>query len=577
MKISDIKFLRKTDFSVYKQMLLDNQKHLLDKLKKEHIFISAMDTDTLEKKIDSIKELSSEEYPLLGVPFAVKDNIDVKGFDTTAGCKEYCYTPRESAFSVRMLEEAGAICIGKTNLDQFATGLVGTRSPYGVAKNYYNEEYIPGGSSSGSASAITAGYVPFALGTDTAGSGRVPAAFQNLIGVKPTRGIVSCTGVVPACKSLDCVAVFFKDIQDSRIVMDILGKYDEEDVYSRKNVQKCVTGKVKIAIPLFSNLKFFGNGEYENAFKNQIKKMKQYGYDVEEIDFSPMFDVAKLLYDGPWVAERYHAVGSFIEKNPDAAFPATMQIILGGKNPAALDYFDAEYKLRKFRKIFDEYACEFSAFIMPTAGTIYKVKDIEKEPIRLNSNLGYYTNFMNLLDCSALALPVAITKENLPFGITVFAPAFNDRNLLDFAGELFSKGLLNRPVETEYIDLAVCGAHKRNCSLNDQLTDIDVVYKETAFTSEDYRFFAFENMTPVRPGLVKDPGNGGKIEVEIWKVPASKLGGFINNIPEPLGFGKITLEDGRKVTSFLCEDYAVANAKEITSLHSWENYIESRK
>lgn len=576
MKIVDIKSLLKSDFSVYKHLLLNNQKKILTKLKEECIFISVLEVDALKEKINAIVGLSEYDYPLLGVPFAVKDNIDVQGFNTTAGCDRYSYTPKESAFAVQLLEAAGAICIGKTNMDQFATGLVGTRSPHGIAKNYYNPEYIPGGSSSGSASAITAGYVPFSLGTDTAGSGRVPAALQNLVGVKPTRGIVSNTGLVPACKSLDCISIFSTTVQDSSTVLNIISQYDRKDEYSRENYQLQYPSKIKLAIPLKENLIFFGNEEFENAFDNHIQKMKQCGYNIEEIDFSPMFDAAKLLYDGPWLAERYHAVGAFIEQNKDAIFPTTKQIILGGKNATALEYFDAEYKLKKFQKVFEKYAKSFSAFLMPTVGTIYKIEDINKEPIRLNSNLGYYTNFMNLLDCAALALPVTITKDNIPFGITIFAPAFNDANLLKLSEDLLSKELLSWSDNIEYIDLAVCGAHKQNGSLNYQLTEINAVYKETTFTANDYRFFALEYLTPLRPGLIKDIGHGGKIEVEIWKVPTNKLGSFINKIDEPLCFGKVTLESGKKVTSFLCEAYAVKNAKEITHLQSWEKYLKSK-
>jgi len=577
MKIEGIKTLLKSDFTVYKNTLLNNQKKLLLKLKDECIFISALGVDELELKINAIEGLSESDYPLLGIPFAVKDNIDVQGFITTAGCEVYSYSPEVSAFAVQLLEAAGAICIGKTNMDQFATGLVGTRSPYGVAKNYYNSDYIPGGSSSGSASAITAGYVPFSLGTDTAGSGRVPAAFQNLVGVKPTRGIVSNLGVVPACKSLDCISIFATNLNEASAVLNIISQYDSKDAYCRENHQLPAFKTVKLAIPIKENLTFFGNAEFENAFEKQVQKMKKNGYSIEEIDFSPMFDAAKLLYDGPWVAERYHAVGEFIEQNLDAVFPITKEIILDGKNATAKGYFDAEYKLKMFRKVFEQYAKEFAAFLMPTVGTIYKVEEVNNEPLLLNSNLGYYTNFMNLLDCAALALPVTITKDNIPFGVTVFAPAFNDINLLKLAEDMLSKELLSWSESIEYIDLAVCGAHKQSGSLNFQLTDINAVYKETTFTTADYRFFAFEYLTPLRPGLLKDTENGGKIEVEIWKVPADKLGGFINKIGEPLCFGKITLESGEKVTSFLCEAYALKDAREITHLGSWEKYLETKR
>ena len=575
MNIKEISRLRQADFNRYQELLIGNQQRLLEKQKEECIFISALTADELERMLKVAQTLSPDDYPLLGVPFSVKDNIDVKGFNTTAGCPSYSYAPQASAFAVQQLEAAGAICIGKTNMDQFATGLVGTRSPYGVARNAYNPAYIPGGSSSGSASSITAGYASFSLGTDTAGSGRVPAAFQNLVGVKPTKGIVSNTGLVPACKSLDCISVFASDMQDASTVLHIIGRYDRTDEYSRENRQVQMPESLRLAIPRKEDLKFFGNAAYEAAYTAFIQALKEQEYHVEEVDFSPFFDAAKLLYNGPWVAERFHAVGAFIEDHPADVFPVTRQIILGGKHATALVYFDAEYKLRKCKRVLEEYAQRFSAFIMPTAGTIYKIEEVNEEPVLLNSNLGYYTNFMNLLDCAAIALPVAITQGNLPFGITAFAPAFNDNNLLKLGEDLRSKGLLNpSPLSSKnkYINLAVCGAHKREGSLNHQLTEINAIYRETAFTTNEYRLFALESLSPPRPGLIKDPLHGGKIEVEIWRVPAGNLGGFIDQIAAPLCFGKISLENGEQVTSFLCEDHATKGAKDITALQRWENF-----
>ncbi len=577
MTILEIQDLLLNDFSVYKNKLLANQKQILKSLEDEHIFISVLDEKSLIKKIDQIEGKSLDDFPLLGIPFAVKDNIDVAGFTTTAGCKAYAYIPKESAFSVQQLEKAGAICIGKTNMDQFATGLVGTRSPYGMAKNYFNEAFIPGGSSSGSASAVAASYVTFSLGTDTAGSGRVPAAFQNIIGFKPSKGIVSCTGVVPACKSLDCISVFANKLDDVDKVLSISTAYDSKDPYSRKNKQLPLKKVTKIAVPIKANLKFFGNEDYEKAYINFIALLSNKNYTVEQIDFKPMFEAAKLLYGGPWLSERYHAVGNFIEENSTEVNQITLKIISEGERNLATSYFDAEYKLKAFKKQFDNYTRSYDAFILPTVGTIYTKEEIEENPIDLNSNLGYYTNFMNLLDCSAIALPVSITDNKLPFGITLFAPAFNDQNLLSMAQSMQEKGLLNLPKQsTDYIDIAVCGAHKIGGSLNYQLLEIDAVYKSTLFTTPEYRFYALDHLDPIRPGLIKDPENGAKIEVQLWKVPSNKLGKFINQIGAPLSFGKITLEDGTSVTSFLCESYALSGAKEITELQTWENYLTNK-
>lgn len=320
MKITELKSLRDCDHATYKKLLLNNQEKILAQKKEENIFISALAVQALEQKIEAQREMSPAEYPLVGIPFAVKDNIDVRGFETTAACPAFAYTPQRSAFVVQLLEAAGAICIGKTNMDQFATGLVGTRSPYGTTKNYFNPHYIPGGSSSGSASAVTAGYVPFSLGTDTAGSGRIPAAFQSLVGIKPTKGVLSTTGLVAACRSLDCISIFATDLQDAGTVLQLTSRYDKEDVYSRKKPPCVYEGGSKIAVPLDSNLKFFGNRAYEEAYRNLLERMRQCGYHIQEIDFTPMVEAATLLYNGPWVAERYHAVGEFIQQHPDKVF-----------------------------------------------------------------------------------------------------------------------------------------------------------------------------------------------------------------------------------------------------------------
>ncbi|WP_299535412.1 allophanate hydrolase [Ulvibacterium sp.] len=575
MTIKEIQGLLLNDFEVFKNTLLTNQEDILSRFEEEHVFISALSLENLQKKLDNIKGLSLEGHPLLGVPFVVKDNIDVDGFNTTAGCLAYSYTPKESAFAVKQLEQAGAICIGKGNMDQFATGLVGIRSPYGTATNSFNKDYIPGGSSSGSASAVASGYAPFSLGTDTAGSGRVPAAFQNLIGLKPTKGTVSNVGVVPACKSQDCITIFANVLEDAAKVLRLMAVYDINDPYSRKyyNGSEIVPLKT-IAVPREDNLSFFGNHSYERAYSNFIEGLKQKGYEVKTIDFSPMLNAAKLLYDGPWVAERYHAVGAFIEKNLEHVDKTVGSIILNGKNPSAIDYFEAEYNLARFKKEFEKYAALYKSFIMPTTGTIYTKTEVQENPVALNSNLGYYTNFMNLLDCSAIALPVSIEEGNLPFGITLFSVAFQDEHLLNLANTLCQDKLLNLSDNSvDYIDLAVCGAHKKGGALNYQLTEIGAVFKTTSFTLSEYRFFALEHMEPPRPGLIRDPDNGGKIEVEIWKVPSTKLGGFIHQVGAPLSFGKVLLENGESVTSFLSESYALSDAVEITRLQSWENYL----
>ena len=574
MQIDTIKSLAEKNFAAYKAELINNQKNIIQDQKEQAIFISLLSPRELEKKINAVFS-DDRDLPLKGVPFAAKDNIDVKGLPTTAGCPDYQYLPEESAFAIQQLEAAGAICVGKTNLDQFATGLNGTRSPYGTAVNFYNKDLIPGGSSSGSASSVAWGYTCFALGTDTAGSGRIPAAFQNLTGLKPSVGIFSARGVVPACKSLDCITVFTHTAEEAGQVLNVMAEFDAQDPYGRGYIPLETGSNGKIAVPLKENLEFFGDGDYKAAYESFIQSMRDGGFSVFEEDFSPLFKAAELLYGGPWVAERYHAVGDFIESHPDSVLETTKTIIMSGKTPLASQYFDAEYKLRAFNREFEKLKKEYDIFLTPTAGTTYTKEEMEKDPIQLNTNLGYYTNFMNLLDCSALALPVSFTDGHLPFGVTVFAPAMCENRLLDLAVKFEIKGLLtySGSKTDSWIPLAVCGAHKRSGSLNYQMQEAGAVYDSTVSTAEKYRFYALENLSPVRPGLVRDEKNGGAVEVEVWNFPAGKLGSFIESIPEPLSFGKLELKDGSKVTSFLCESYALEEAKDITELVRWEEYI----
>lgn len=536
--------------------------------------------------------------PLYGVPFAIKDNIDLAGVPTTAGCPDYAYTPARSAFVVATLIEAGAIPIGKTNLDQFATGLVGTRSPYGACRNSFDPVYISGGSSSGSAVAVAMGLVSFSLGTDTAGSGRVPAAFNNIVGLKATCGALSTSGVVPACRSLDCVSIFALTAADAARVYGATAVFDPDDSYSRvMDSRTPFSGPgFRFGVPRASQLEFFGDAEYARLFAAATARLESLGGRRVEIDFEPFLATARLLYEGPWVAERYCAIGDFLERQPDSLYPVTRQIISGGRNPTAADAFRAQHRLMELRRAAARAWLEMDVLVTPTAGTIYRIDAVEADPIRLNSSLGYYTNFVNLLDLAALAVPAGFRADGLPFGVTLVGRAGADTRLLALGDRLHRAGAgplgtLGVAIPTnpatippganvsceDRICVAVCGAHMEGLPLNQQLTSRNAVLLSRTRTAPKYKFYALTGGPPHRPGLVRVVGDGASIEVEVWSVPTSRFGSFVAGIPAPLGIGKLELESGEQVTGFLCESYATTTATDITALGSWRRYLAGER
>lgn len=555
-----------------------------------HAWISVLPRERLLAYAEALGKLDPERSPLYGIPFAIKDNIDLAGTPTTAACPDFAYTPKQSAHAVQLLIEAGAIPIGKTNLDQFATGLVGTRSPYGACENAFNREYISGGSSSGSAVAVAVGQVSFALGTDTAGSGRVPAAFNNLVGLKPTRGLVSTHGVVPACRSLDCVSVFALTAADTACVLDVLAHYDADEPFARRK-PACVESRLptqgmRCGIPRADQLQFFGDAEYARLFAASVERMRELGADIREIDFSPFLDAARLLYEGPWVAERYLAVRELIERKPETLFPVTRDIIAGGSKPSALEAFSASYRLAELKRASEAVWNSIDLLLTPTAGTIYRIDAVNADPVQLNSNLGYYTNFMNLLDLCAVAVPAGFRSDGLPFGITLAASAFQDRALLEIASlwqrtQPYTLGATGttlpvhectqRPNDA-YVQVAVCGAHMTGLPLNHQLTERGGRLLARTRTAPCYRLYALPGGPPQRPGLIR-AARGARIEVEVWDVPLKTFGSFVAAIPAPLGIGKLELEDGRWVSGFLCEEHATHAAADITGLGGWRAYL----
>ena len=536
----------------------------------------------LEQALQNLPKDSS--LPLFGMPFAVKDNINVAGWPTTAGCREFSFVAENDSTVVRRLKKAGAIPIGKTNMDQFATGLVGTRSPYGIPRSVFDEHSISGGSSSGSAVAVAAGLVSFSLGTDTAGSGRVPAAFNGIIGLKPTRGVIGFNGVVPACRSLDCVSVFSSNVQDTVQVLAQARGFDEEDSYSRTQAELPVRSSqapLRIGVPPHTQLEFFGDQEAAELFEAAAEKLAGQGHTRVEIDFGPFHQTAKLLYSGPWVAERLAAIEPFFKEHADSLHEVTRQIIGGAEAVSASDVFRGLYELERLRHLAAAEWSKMDLLLLPTTGTTYTVGEVIENPLQLNTNLGYYTNFVNLLDLCGIALPAGLRPSSgLPFGITLLAPAFQDDFICQLGAEFLceptecKKGDEPAAVPEREISLAVVGAHLSGQPLNGQLTERGGRLLWTCRTAPHYRLFALANTTPPKPGLVRTPGfEGPGIEVEVWALTPEGFGDFVAHVPQPMVIGTVDLDDGSQCKGFLCEPCVCESATEITHLGGWRNYL----
>jgi allophanate hydrolase len=513
--------------------------------------------------------------PLYGVPFAIKDNIDVAGWPTTAACAEFSYMAAEDAPVVARLRAAGAIPIGKTNLDQFATGLNGTRSPFGIPRCVFDEYFISGGSSSGSAVAVAAGLASFALGTDTAGSGRVPAAFNNIVGLKPTRGLLSTRGVVPACRSLDCVSVFAANVQDAHEAFAVARGVDESDPFSRPMQRGPVFApRARIGVPREEHLEFFGDNEMRALYTTARDRCAELGHEIVEIDFAPFRDAAQLLYTGPWLAERLAAIEPFFAQHAGAMHPVVRQIVSGAANLTAVEAFRGGYELQRLHALAEREWAKIDALLLPTTPTIYTVDDMLNDPVRLNSNLGLYTNFTNLLDLAALAVPAGFRADGLPLGVTFLAPAFADDSLAQLGASFMREPELSCPPAG--IDLAVVGAHLSGQPLNHQLTSRGAQRVSTQRSASHYRLYALANTTPPKPGIVRAPGfEGPGIELEIWRLSAEAFGSFVAEVPAPMGIGTVELADGRSVKGFICESAALEGATEITQYGGWRNYLAS--
>jgi len=550
----------------------------------DYAWIEIASQQQLEVQIELLLNQDPAQFPLYGIPFAVKDNIDVEGFHTTAACKEAAYLAHSDATVVAKLKAAGAIVIGKTNLDQFATGLVGVRSPYGAVKNSFNPKYISGGSSSGSSVVVAKGMVPFSLGTDTAGSGRVPAGHNNIVGLKPTKGWFSTTGLIPACRTLDVISIFALTVDDAWTVAQTMQGFDEADAYSRRHPENVPVAFSlgKIAIP--AQLEFYGDELSREAFDIAIERIKALGYQVETIDFTVFNQLATALYNRSWVAERTVAVEQKI--NRDQAHPVIQKIIAQADQFSATDVMQDEYDRVEMARYIQQTLANFDALMVPTAPTIYTISDVEADPILKNSHMGAYTNFVNFADLSALALPNVIRADGLPSGITLIASAWHDQALARF-GQIWQQQNHVKLGATDHsyqpyskiessnsVKLAVVGAHLTGMPLNFQLTTRDAVLLTKTQTAHHYKLFALSHTTPPKPGL-QYCEQGQSIEVEVWEVPMALFGKIVAEVPAPLGIGNVQLADGTWVKGFICEGYALDSAKDISHLGGWRAYIQS--
>jgi allophanate hydrolase len=543
------------------------------------------------------RKTRGDVLPLYGLPFAVKDNIDVRGVPTTAACAEFAYIPDHSAFVVDRLLEAGALFVGKTNLDQFATGLVGVRSPYGTPVNPFDPTRIPGGSSSGSGVSVSSGLVSFALGTDTAGSGRVPAGLNNIVGLKPSRGLLSNRGMVPACASLDCMSVFALTVDDAADVARIAVAYDPDDPYSRLEARRAsfapgaLAGTFRFGTP---DPEYLGELEAAGAmpaFDVALARLARLGGERVAVDLSAFYATSSLLYDGPWIAERRTSMREIYADNPSALLPVLREILSRADRFDAMATFDAMHHLAELSARARREWRSMDVLVVPTALFFPTLAEVEKDPIWINTRLGALTNFVNLLDLCALAVPSDFGAQRLPFGITLIGPRDADAWLAtlgaafqrDVGGKLGATTFAQPPArprpaqKTGSVRLAVVGAHLSGQPLNGQLTELGAELVHSGKTAPDYRLYALSGTVPPKPGLVRvGAGRGVAVEIEVWELSTPAFGQFTSLVPAPLCIGSVTLDDGDAVRGFLCEPYALEGARDISDYGGWRAYLMRR-
>lgn len=560
------------------------------------IFLHLAEREDLLVQAAGLGDFDPVARPLWGIPFAVKDNIDVAGMPTTAACPDYAYLPARDATVVALLKAAGALVIGKTNLDQFATGLVGVRTPFPVPRNAIDPSLVPGGSSSGSAVATARGIVSFALGTDTAGSGRIPAGLNNIVGLKPSLGALSTTGVIPACRTLDCVSIFALTVADAWSVFSVAARADAEDSYSRTIATSgfgATPPVLTIGVPAREDRQFFGDAAMEQAYEAALILVAGLGHRLVEVPFQDFYRTAALLYEGAWVAERYAAVRPFFDAHPDSFHPVTRSIYGAAAGLSAADAFSGLYALQALKRKVAPLIAGVDLFCLPTAPRHYTVAELAAEPIRENARLGTYTNFVNLLDLCGIAVPVPARSDGLPSSVTLLAPSGRDGLAASLARDIHAatgltlgatgwaqpivEPLPPAPAE-DGIDVVVVGAHLSGMPLNGQLRDLEATFVTATRTSDSYALYALANQTPPKPGLVRRPaGQGAAIDVEVWRLSPSAFGSFVAAIPQPLGIGTIQLEDGSLVKGFIAEPIALEGATDITGFGGWRAYVASLK
>lgn len=538
------------------------------------VWISRFEPEALRAAAAAVdaRIAAGETLPLAGVPFAVKDNIDLAGLATTAACPAFAYQPEHSATVVAKLVAAGAIPVGKANLDQFATGLNGTRSPYGIPRNAYNRAWVSGGSSSGSAVAVAAGLVAFALGTDTAGSGRVPAAFNHLVGLKPSKRRWSSSGLVPACRTLDCITVFAGTAQDAAMVDTVAAGFDATDSLSRA-LPDVPRARRRIGVPRAEQCRWFGDIESEFLYHQALASLDA---ELVEIDLAPLDEAARLLYDGPWVAERTAALQGLLLDNPDAIHPVVREIVEGGFGYSAIDAFNGAYRLAELARMAEAMWDQVDLIALPTAPTSYRVAEMLEAPIALNASLGAYTNFVNLLDMAAIAVPTGAYASGVGFGVTLMGPAGTDRALLDAANAFFPAPAFPPPLDLEgrmeTVKLAVVGAHLEGMPLHWQLTSRAAKFVGATTTAPTYELYAMADSVPPKPALVHSE-DGAAIALEVYELDMAAFGSFVAEVPPPLAIGTVTLADGSMVKGFVAEPRAMTGAEDITALGGWRAYI----
>jgi allophanate hydrolase len=560
------------------------------------IFITLADRSDLRGAVHKLGRFDPIAKPLWGVPFAIKDNIDAAELPTTAACPAFAYTPKTNATAVQRALAAGALLIGKTNLDQFATGLVGVRTPYPVPKNVFDPSIVPGGSSSGSAIAVALGFVSFALGTDTAGSGRVPAGLNNIVGLKPSLGAVSSKGVVPACSTLDCVCVFAGTVDDAWAVYEVIAGHDEEDPFSRP-IALGRMGRVPprplIGIPRPADQKFFGDRPARAAWRASLQLLQELGANLVEINMAPFNEAAALLYEGPWVAERYAALRPFLLKHAREVHPVTRRVIDTAKAFSAADAFAGLYRLMALRAATQPLWRDIYALAVPTAPCAPTLREIEADPLGPNTKLGTYTNFVNLLDLAAIAVPGPMRRDGRAAGITLIGPRGRDAALASL-GRIFHAahratiGATGHPLPPAsalptaapagLLEIAVVGAHLSGMALNHELLAAGGVFLRASDTEPCYELYALPGGPPDRPGLLRvSPGRGQAIATEVWALPTEAFGRLVARIPAPLGVGTLLLADGTRPKGFLCEAEGVRGAKNISGHGGWRAYVASKQ